>query len=51
MDVIITTFTPGETWNLQLYCSGSVQALSDWNIIAADPRRVTFTLVPSIAAP
>ena len=51
MDVIITTFTPGETWNVKLYCSGSVQTTSGWIISTIDPRRVTFTLVPSVAAP
>jgi hypothetical protein len=49
MDVIITPFTPGETWNLELYCSSSYQVTPGWTIVAAAPRRVTFTLVPSVA--
>jgi hypothetical protein len=50
MDVIITPFTPGETWNLELYCSSSNQPLGSGFIIDATlPRRVTFTLVPSVA--
>jgi hypothetical protein len=53
MDVIITPFTPGETWNLELYCSSSQQALSGFIIntttVPPLPRRVTYTLVPSVA--